>query len=59
MIFSQPISGQDTPRRPAKINRAEQEQQHMDGDDKDQTRQLKELHTRYQRQGKNYEECRQ
>jgi len=28
----------------------------MDGDDEEQTRQLKELDTRYQRQGKNYEE---
>jgi hypothetical protein len=28
----------------------------MDGDDEDQTRQLKELDTRYQRQGKDYEE---
>lgn len=50
------IKANNTPRRPAKINRAEEEQQHMDGDDEDQTRQLKELDTRYQRQGKNYEE---
>jgi hypothetical protein len=28
----------------------------MDGDEEEQTRQLKELDTRYQRQGKNYEE---
>ena len=35
---------------------AQEDQQHMDGDDQQQTRQLKELDTRYQRQGKNYEE---
>jgi transposase len=50
------IKANTTPRRPAKINRADQEQQHMDGNDEEQTRQLKELDTRYQRQGKNYEE---
>jgi transposase len=50
------IKANTTPRRPAKINRAEQDQQHMDGDDEEQTRQLKELDTRYQRQGKEYEE---
>jgi len=50
------IKANTSPRRPAKLNRAQEEQQHMDGDDEDQTRQLKELDTRYQRQGKNYEE---
>jgi transposase len=50
------IKANTTPRRPAKINRADEQQQHMDGDDEDQARQLKELDTRYQRQGKNYEE---
>ena len=50
------IKANTSPRRPAKHNRAEEEQQHMEGDDKDQTRQLKELDTRYQRQQKNYEE---
>jgi len=50
------IKANTSPRRPARINRAEQEQQNMDGDDEDQTRQLKELDTRYQRQGKEYEE---
>jgi transposase len=50
------IKANTTPRRPAKINRADQEQQHMDGGEDEQTRQLKELDTRYQRQGKNYEE---
>jgi transposase len=50
------IKANTSARRPAKINRAEEEQQHMDGDDEEQTRQLKELDTRYQRQGKNYEE---
>ena len=50
------IKANTTPRRPAKHNRADDEQQHMDGDEEQQTRQLKELDTRYQRQGKNYEE---
>jgi transposase len=50
------IKANTTPRRPAKHNKADQEQQHMDGDDEQQTRQLKELDTRYQRQGKDYEE---
>ena len=50
------IKANTSPRRPAKQNRAEENQQHMDGDDEEQTRQLKELDTRYQRQGKNYEE---
>jgi transposase len=50
------IKANTSPRRPAKKNRADEEQQHMDGDDEEQTRQLKELDTRYQRQGKNYEE---
>ena len=50
------IKANTTPRRPAKINRADEEQQQMDGDDEQQTRQLKELDTRYQRQSKEYEE---
>ena len=50
------IKANTSPRRPAKINRADEDQQHMDGDDEAQTKQLKELDTRYQRQGKNYEE---
>lgn len=50
------IKANTTPRRPARHNRADEEQQHMDGDDEEQTRQLKELNTRYQRQGKEYEE---
>jgi len=50
------IKANTTPRRPAKHNRADEEQQHMDGDDEEQTRQLKELDTRYQRQEKSYEE---
>lgn len=50
------IKANSTPRRPAKINRADEQQQHMDGNDEEQTRQLKELDTRYQRQGKDYEE---
>ncbi len=50
------IKANTSARRPAKVNRADQGQQHMDGDDEQQTRQLKELDTRYQRQGKDYEE---
>lgn len=50
------IKANTSPRRPAKINRAREEQQKMDGDDEQQTRQLKELDTRYQRQSKDYEE---
>lgn len=50
------IKANTSPRRPAKHNRADEQQQHMDGDDEDQTRQLKELDTRYQRQGKNFED---
>ncbi len=54
--LSENIKANTTPRRPAKHNRADDEQQHMDGDDEEQTRQLKELDTRYQRQEKNYEQ---
>ncbi|MDQ6610198.1 MAG: hypothetical protein M3Y85_10300 [Bacteroidota bacterium] len=50
------IKANTTPRRPAKHNRAEEEQQLMTGDAEEQTRQLKELDTRYQRQGKEYED---
>lgn len=50
------IKANTSPRRPAKINRADEGQQQMDGDEGEQTRQLKELDTRYQRQEKNYEE---
>ncbi len=50
------IKANTSPRRPAKKNRAEEEQQHMDGDEEEQTRQLKDLDTRYQRQEKDYEE---
>ena len=50
------IKANTSPRRPAKHNKADEQQQHMDGDDEEQTRQLKELDTRYQRQGKDYEE---
>lgn len=50
------IKANTSPRRPARHNRAGEEQQHMDGDDQEQARQLKELDTRYQRQGKDYEE---
>ena len=54
--LSENIKANTTPRRPAKHNRADEEQQHMDGDDEDQTWQLKELDTRYQRQERNYED---
>lgn len=37
------IKANTSPRRPAKQNRAGEEQQHMDGDDQEQARQLKEL----------------
>jgi transposase len=50
------IKANTLPRRPAKHNRADEDQQQMDGDDDEQRRQLKELDTRYQRQGKDYEE---
>jgi transposase len=50
------IKANTSPRRPARHNRADEKQQHMDGDDEAQTRQLKELDTRYQRQEKTYEE---
>jgi len=50
------IKANSTPRRPAKQNRADEQQQHMDGDEEAQTRQLKELDTRYERQEKNYED---
>lgn len=50
------IKANTSPRRPTRHNRAGEEQQHMDGDDQEQARQLKELDTRYQRQGKDYEE---
>jgi len=54
--LSENIKADTAPRRPAKHNHADDEQQHMDGDDEEQERQLKELDTRYQRQEKNYEE---
>jgi transposase len=50
------IKANTSPRRPAKLNRAAEDDQHMDGNDEEQTRQLKELDTRYQRQSKEYEE---
>lgn len=42
--------------RPAAINRAAEEQQHMKGDKDEQTKQLKELNTRYERQTRQYED---
>lgn len=52
------IKAKTSPGRSAKINRAAEEQQQMDGDKEEQTRQLKELDTRYQRQGKIMKRCR-
>lgn len=49
------IKANTKPVRPATINRAPAEQQHMQGDKDEQTRQLKELNTRYERQDKQYE----
>jgi hypothetical protein len=50
------IKANTEPRRPAKHNRAAEQQQHMKGNGDQQTKQLKDLDTRYQRQEKNYEE---
>jgi transposase len=50
------IKANGSPRRRAKYNRAEEDQQHMQGNEDDQAKQLKELDTRYQRQEKNYED---
>jgi len=50
------IKANTEPIRPAAINRAQEEQQHMQGDKDEQTRQLKELNTRYERQTKQYED---
>ena len=50
------IKANTEPRRPAAINNAPEEQQHMQGDKDEQTRQLKELNTRYERQAKQYED---
>lgn len=50
------IQANKEPRRPAKNNRASEEQQNMHGDKDEQQRQLEELNTRYQRQSKQYEE---
>lgn len=50
------IKANTEPRRPAAINRAQDEQQHMQGDKDEQARQLKELNRRYERQGKQYED---
>jgi transposase len=44
------------PRRPAKINRASDDEQKMDGDKDEQQRQLEELNIRYKRQAKQYED---
>lgn len=50
------IKANTEPIRPAAINRAPEEQQHMKGDKDEQTKQLKELNTRYERQAKQYED---
>lgn len=48
------IKANTEPRRPASINRAAEEQQHMQGDKEEQQKQLEELNTRYERQSKQY-----
>jgi len=50
------IRANKEPRRPAKINRASDDQQKMNGDKDQQQRQLEELDTRYKRQSKLYED---
>jgi transposase len=50
------IRANKEPRRPAKINRASDDEQKMDGDKDEQQRQLEELNTRYKRQAKQYED---
>jgi transposase len=50
------IKANTEPIRPAAINRAPEEQQHMPGDKEEQAKQLKELNTRYERQTKQYED---
>ena len=54
--LSDNIKANTKPRRPVKHNRADDDQQHMGGDDEEQSWQLKELGTRYQRQEKNHED---
>jgi len=54
--LSDNIKANRAPRRRVKHNRADDDQQHMEGDNEDQGKQLKELDTRYQRQEKNYED---
>jgi transposase len=50
------IRANKEPRRPAKINRASDNEQKMDGNKDEQQRQLEELNTRYKRQSKLYED---
>ena len=50
------IKANTEPRRAARINRAPEEQQNMQGQKDDQVKQLQELNTRYQRQDKQYRE---
>jgi len=50
------IKASQEPRRPAKINRASDDQQKMIGDKDEQQKQLEELNTRYKRQSKLYED---
>ena len=49
------IQANTEPRRPASINRAPEEQQHMQGDKDQQVKQLKELNIRYEWQDKRFE----
>lgn len=50
------IRANKEPRRPAKHNRASDDEQKMQGDQDEQQRQLKELDTRYKRQSELYKE---
>jgi transposase len=54
--LSENIKANRAPRRPVKHNKADEDDQHMDGDNEEQEKQLKELDTRYQWQEKNYED---
>ena len=50
------IKANTEPRRPAAINRADDQQQQVTGNKDEQIKQLKELNTRYERQAKQYED---
>jgi transposase len=48
------IKANDDARRPAKNNKADEDQKRMDGDEEDQKKDLDELSTRYERQNEQY-----